>query len=112
MISTQSAVITADKMKIIGFENHSGRTYLCRGVKPLGKVIKGFGNNGRDKTEGVRYKNTFGTYCHGPMLPKNPGFADMMIEKALLNKYGEAELAPLDNSLEVFAREQVKRLYI
>jgi len=103
---------TADKMKIIGFENHSGRTYLCRGVKPLGKVIKGFGNNGRDKTEGVRYKNTFGTYCHGPMLPKNPGFADMMIEKALLNKYGEAGLAPLDNSLEVFAREQVKRLYI
>ena len=103
---------TADKMKIIGFENHSGRTYLCRGLKPLGKVIKGCGNNGKDKTEGVRYKNTFGTYCHGPMLPKNPGFADMMIEKALLNKYGEAQLLPLDNTLELLAREQVKSLYI
>ncbi len=103
---------TADKMKIIGFENHSGRTYLCGNLKPLGKIIKGFGNNGKDKTEGVRYKNTFGTYCHGPILPKNPGFADMLIEKALLNKYGQAELSPLDNSLEILARQQVKSLYI
>lgn len=103
---------TADKMKIIGFENHSGRTYLCGNLKPLGKIIKGYGNNGKDKTEGVRYKNTFGTYCHGPMLPKNPGFADMLIEKALLNKYGQAQLIPLDNSLEMLAREQVKSLYI
>lgn len=103
---------TADKMKIIGFENHSGRTYLCGNLKPLGKIIKGYGNNGKDKTEGVRYKNTFGTYCHGPILPKNPGFADMLIEKALLNKYGQAQLIPLDNSLEMLAREQVKSLYI
>lgn len=103
---------TADKMKIIGFENHSGRTYLCNNLKPLGKVIKGCGNNGKDKTEGVRYKNTFGTYCHGPLLPKNPGFADMLIGKALVKKYGKAELAPLDNSIELLAREQVKSLYI
>ena len=103
---------TADKMKIIGFENHSGRTYLSNNLKPLGKVIKGCGNNGKDKTEGVRYKNTFGTYCHGPLLPKNPGFADMLIGKALVKKYGKAELAPLDNSIELLAREQVKSLYI
>ncbi|MDE6385606.1 MAG: glutamine amidotransferase, partial [Eubacterium sp.] len=103
---------TADKMKIIGFENHSGRTYLCNNLKPLGKVIKGCGNNGKDKTEGVRYKNTFGTYCHGPLLPKNPGFADMLIGKALVKKYGKAELMPLDNSIELLAREQVKSLYI
>ena len=103
---------TADKMKIIGFENHSGRTYLCNNLKPLGKVIKGCGNNGKDKTEGVRYKNPFGPYCHGPLLPKNPGFADMLIGKALVKKYGKAELAPLDNSIELLAREQVKSLYI
>ena len=103
---------TADKMKIIGFENHSGRTYLCGNVKPFGKIIKGCGNNGKDKTEGVRYKNTFGTYCHGPILPKNPGFADLLIEKALINKYGQAQLIPLDNSIEMLARNQVKSLYI
>ena len=103
---------TADKKKIIGFENHSGRTYLCNGLKPLGKIIKGFGNNGQDKTEGVQYKNTFGTYCHGPMLPKNPDFADLLIKKALVNKYGQSELSPLDNSIEILAREQVKSLYI
>lgn len=103
---------TAEKLEIIGFENHSGRTYLGKNVQPLGRVIKGFGNNGRDKTEGVRYKNTFGTYCHGPLLPKNPDFADMLIEKALIRKYGEAELSPLDNSVEILARSQVRGLYI
>ena len=103
---------TGDKMKIVGFENHSGRTYLCNNLKPLGKVIKGCGNNGKDKTEGVRYKNTFGTYCHGPLLPKNPAFADMLIEKALVKKYGEGKLAPLDNQLELFARAQVNALYL
>lgn len=103
---------TAEKLEIIGFENHSGRTYLSQNVQPLGRVIKGFGNNGRDKTEGVRYKNTFGTYCHGPLLPKNPDFADMLIEKALIRKYGEAELSPLDNSVEILARSQVRGLYI
>ena len=103
---------TADKMKIVGFENHSGRTYLGNHLKPFGKVIKGCGNNGRDKTEGVRYKNTFGTYCHGPLLPKNPAFADMLIEKALVNKYGEGKLSALDNRLELFARAQVNALYL
>lgn len=103
---------TEEKIRIIGFENHSGRTFLGDGVKPLGKVIKGFGNNGADKTEGARYKNTFCTYCHGPMLPKNPDFADMLIKTALLRRYDGAELSPLDCSLEILARRQVRDLYI
>lgn len=103
---------TAEKMEIIGFENHSGRTYLGKGVKPFGKIIKGNGNNGRDRTEGVRYKNTFGTYCHGPILPKNPQFADMLIEKALKRKYDNVELEELDSSIETLARKQVRGMYI
>lgn len=103
---------TEEKIRIIGFENHSGRTFLGDGVKPLGKVIKGFGNNGADKTEGARYKNTFCTYCHGPMLPKNPDFADMLIAKALLGRYDSVDLPALDCSLEILARRQVRDLYI
>lgn len=103
---------TAEKMEIIGFENHSGRTYLGKGVKPFGKIIKGNGNNGRDRTEGVRYKNTFGTYCHGPILPKNSQFADMLIEKALKRKYDNVELEELDSSIETLARKQVRGMYI
>lgn len=103
---------TKEGIEIVGFENHSGRTYLGSGVKPLGKVIKGYGNNGEDGTEGVRYKNTFGTYSHGPILPKNPDFADLLISKAVENKYGKTELAPLDDTLEAKARAQVMKLYI
>ena len=103
---------TKEGIEIVGFENHSGRTYLGTGVEPLGKMIKGYGNNGEDGTEGVRYKNTFGTYSHGPILPKNPQFADFLISKALENKYGKTELAPLDDNLEEKARKQVFKLYI
>lgn len=103
---------TEEKIRIMGFENHSGRTYLSKNLKPLGKVLMGCGNNGKDGTEGVRYKNTFGTYCHGPILPKNPDFADLIIENALLRKYGKAELSPIDNTLEIIARKQVRDLYI
>ena len=103
---------TKEGIEIVGFENHSGRTYLGKGVEPLGKVIKGYGNNGEDSTEGVRYKNTFGTYSHGPVLPKNPDFADLFISKAIENKYGKTQLAKLDDSLEAKARAQVMKLYI
>ena len=103
---------TAEKIRIIGFENHSGRTFLGSGVAPLGRVLKGFGNNGADKTEGARYKNTFCTYCHGPVLPKNPDFADMLIKTALERRYDEVELAPLDCSQELLARRQIRDLYI
>ena len=99
-------------MRIIGFENHSGRTYLGKGVEPLGKIIKGFGNNAEDKTEGARYKNTFCTYCHGPVLPKNPDFADLLIKKAVERRYGSCELKPLDCSAEILARKQIRDLYI
>ncbi|HHY47305.1 MAG TPA: glutamine amidotransferase [Firmicutes bacterium] len=88
---------------MVGFENHSGRTYLGNGVRPLGRVIVGHGNNGRDGSEGCVYKNVFGTYLHGPLLPKNPHFADYLIHKALDRKHGEVELPPLDDGLELRA---------
>jgi CobQ-like glutamine amidotransferase family enzyme len=72
---------------LVGFENHGGRTYLGT-AKPLGKVLKGYGNNAEDRTEGAVYRNTFGTYLHGSLLPKNPHFADHLIELALQRKYG------------------------
>lgn len=103
---------TKEGIEVVGFENHSGRTYLGNGAEPLGTVIKGCGNNGEDKTEGVRYKNTFGTYSHGPVLPKNPQLADLLITKAIENRYGKAELAPLDDKLEALAQKQVMKLYI
>lgn len=86
--------------KIVGFENHSGRTYLGDGVAPLGQVLCGYGNNGEDKTEGARYKNTFCSYSHGPILPKNPVFADFLISLALTRKYPDASLEVLDDTLE------------
>lgn len=88
---------------IVGFENHSGKTWLGSGVTPLGRVLSGFGNNGEDGTEGARYKNVFGTYSHGPLLPKNPAFADMLLLTALRLRYPQAELAPLDDALELSA---------
>jgi lipid II isoglutaminyl synthase (glutamine-hydrolysing) len=90
--------------QLIGFENHSGKTYLKPGAKPLGKVIKGFGNNGEDGTEGCVYKNAIGCYMHGSLLPKNPALADWLIKKALEVKYGvKIELEPLDDELELKA---------
>lgn len=86
---------TKEKIRLIGFENHSGRTYLGPSAEPLGKVIKGFGNNGADKTEGVRYKSTFCTYAHGPLLPKNPDFADMLITSALQKNTAKSALLRL-----------------
>ena len=75
---------------LVGFENHGGRTYLGT-AKPLGKVLKGYGNNAEDQTEGATYRNAFGTYMHGSLLPKNPHFADHLITLALKRKYGEME---------------------
>ena len=95
---------------VAGFENHSGRTYLGSGVKPLGTVLHGSGNNGKDGTEGVRDRNVFGTYSHGPVLPANPAFCDKVLETALYRKYGKCELEPLDDRFELAAHEKaVKR---
>lgn len=92
---------------VVGFENHSGKTHLGSGVEPLGTVLAGFGNNGEDGTEGAHYKNVFGTYSHGPMLPKNPEFCDMLLTTALERRYGKAELAPLDDTLELLAHDEM-----
>lgn len=90
---------------IVGFENHSGKTYLGEGVLPLGKVVHGFGNNGEDGYEGARYKNVFCSYSHGSLLPKNPGLADELITLALKRKYPDfVSLQPLNDSLETNAR--------
>lgn len=86
---------------VVGFENHSGKTYLGDGVAPLGQMIEGYGNNGEDQTEGARYKNVFATYSHGSLLPKNPVLCDFILRTALERKYGAPiALAPLDDTLE------------
>lgn len=75
-----------------GFENHNGRTFLGKGEKPLGKVIEGHGNNGEDQTEGVVYRNVFGSYFHGPLLARNEHLAERLILTALTNRYGEIDV--------------------
>ena len=98
-------VINSQFGKLVGFENHSGKTYLKKAALPFGMVARGFGNNGADKTEGCIYKNAIGCYMHGSLLPKNPKLADWLIKKALEIKYKKAvNLRPLDDTLESQAR--------
>ena len=92
---------------VVGFENHSGRTKLGPGVQPLGHVIVGYGNNGEDGTEGARYKNVFGTYSHGPVLPKNPELCDGILTAALARTYGSVTLEPLPDKSEREAHASV-----
>ena len=92
---------------VVGFENHSGKTWLGSGLEPLGKVLSGFGNNGEDGSEGAHYKNVFGTYSHGPLLPKNPELCDFILKTALERKYGSAELSPLDDGFELLAHDEM-----
>jgi lipid II isoglutaminyl synthase (glutamine-hydrolysing) len=90
---------------IVGYENHSGRTYLGNDVQPFARVLSGMGNDDSAELEGARYKNVIGTYMHGPILSKNPHLADMLLTLAL-QKYGTKELlTPLDDSLADMARE-------
>jgi lipid II isoglutaminyl synthase (glutamine-hydrolysing) len=89
---------------IAGFENHGGRTYLGSGERPLGRVLKGHGNNGADGHEGVRRANVLGTYLHGPLLPKNVWLADRLVELAV-----GVELEPLDDRLEAAAHASARR---
>jgi CobQ-like glutamine amidotransferase family enzyme len=92
---------------LVGFENHSGCTYLGPAAQPLGRVHVGAGNNGRDGTEGavcqVGHGWAVGTYLHGPILPKNPHLADVLICLALRRSHGDVDLAPLDDTEEVRA---------
>jgi CobQ-like glutamine amidotransferase family enzyme len=85
---------------LAGFENHAGRTILDEGAEALGRVVSGFGNDGKSGYEGARYKRAYGTYLHGPLLPRNPWFADHLLSEALAHAGGSTELASLPDELE------------
>ena len=94
------------KRVLAGFENHGGRTTLGPGERPLGRVLKGHGNDGHSGHEGVHHGNVIGTYLHGPLLPKNAWFADWLIESALGLP---APLAELEDELERAAHAEARR---
>ena len=92
-------------LRIVGFENHSGRTYLGEGIKPLGRILTGNGNNGTDGYEGAVYNNVYCSYSHGSLLPKNPILTDHMLSLALKEKYSDFNsLGTLDDTFENEAR--------
>ena len=94
---------------LVGFENHGGRTYLGPNTEPLARVVHGSGNDGASGFEGARFKNAFGSYLHGPLLPKNPALADRLLSLALERKYGESTIRPLDDDLEAAAHASALR---
>ncbi|ABZ83845.1 cobyric acid synthase cobq, putative [Heliomicrobium modesticaldum Ice1] len=107
------APFLGDGVSLVGFENHSGRTFLGDrgGIRPLAQVVAGHGNNGKDKGEGAVYKNAIGTYLHGPVLPKNPALADWLIARALERRYGDGSLTPLADTWERKAHGSVARRF-
>jgi lipid II isoglutaminyl synthase (glutamine-hydrolysing) len=105
-IVIESSGLGIDPPTLVGFENHSGKTYLGAGLQPLGRVLKGAGNNGEDGTEGVVRGNIFGTYLHGSLLPKNPHFADLILERALARQ-GLERLTGLASSEEMEAHQSI-----
>lgn len=104
-------IITKSKEfgELLGYENHSGQTFLGQTATPLGVVIKGAGNNGQDATEGARFHNVIGSYLHGSLLPKNPQLADWIIEKAIARKYGEFIPTVIDDRFAELARERTSK---
>ena len=98
-------VVATAEQPLVGFENHSGLTYLGPNAKPLATVVVGAGNNGDDGSEGATQGKVIGTYLHGSLLPKNPWLADKVIAWALERRHGHVELPPLDDSIEREARE-------
>jgi hypothetical protein len=99
------------RYQLAGFENHSGRTYLGSGARPLGRIVAGAGNNGEDGTEGARYREVYATYLHGPVLPKNPWLADHLLTRALAHRYRDfGPLAPLTDQTEALAQAAALRL--
>ena len=98
-------------MPFVGFENHGGRTYTGD-LKPLGRVLFGCGNNGKDGQEGILYKNIVGTYLHGPLLPKNPHLCDYLLKNALMRKYGQAELSPQEDREEKEANLYIRKRFL
>jgi CobQ-like glutamine amidotransferase family enzyme len=98
----------AERRTLVGFENHSGKTYLGPGCAPLGLVEVGAGNNGEDGTEGGIYRDVYACYLHGSLLPKNPWFADHLLRRALVRRYGaDAPFPPLDDRLEEAAHQAI-----
>jgi CobQ-like glutamine amidotransferase family enzyme len=96
---------------VVGFENHGGRTFLGSGLRPLGRVIAGGGNNGEDGGEGVLSGTVIGTYLHGSLLPKNPALADWLLAAGLRHAGGDvAALVPLDDTIEIAAHEMALEL--
>lgn len=94
---------------LIGYENHSGLTVLDDSQPALGRVIKGKGNNGTDRTEGAIYKCVFGSYLHGSLLPKNPDFADALVEAAVLHAGMSFDPMVVDDTFATYAREVARR---
>jgi lipid II isoglutaminyl synthase (glutamine-hydrolysing) len=96
-----------ERRTLAGFENHAGRTYLDEGAEPLGRVVAGFGNDGRSGFEGCRVGRAVGTYLHGPLLPRNPWLADWLLAQAIAHRSGEEppRFDPLDDALEGEAHE-------
>ncbi len=101
--------VRTDWGRLVGFENHSGLTELGAGVRPLGQTQTGRGNNGTDRTEGAVRDNVFGSYLHGPVLAKSPGFADELLRRALARRGAVDPLQPLDDSRELAAAEVAVR---
>ena len=100
------AEVDGESRRVVGFENHAGRTRLGAGARPLGRVVHGHGNNGEDGGEGAVQRRVIGTYLHGPLLPRNPWLADLLLRWALEHAgVGSPDLAPLDDAVEDAARE-------
>lgn len=95
------------KQTYYGFENHNGMTFLGEGERPLGKVLQGHGNNGKDGSEGVIYKNTFGSYFHGPILARNEALAKRILKLALERKYPAGDFSPLNELHEDLTKNVV-----
>ena len=95
-----NVVVESEFGRLVGFENHAGRTRLDPEQPALGTVVKGHGNDGASGREGAVVANCFGTYLHGSVLPKNPAFADALLSRSLERRHGVVELAPLDDDVE------------
>ncbi len=95
-----NAIVETEIGPLVGFENHGGRTLLGSGQQPLGRVLQGHGNNGSSRDEGAISHNVFGTYLHGPLLPKNPHLTDELLRRALARRFGIEDLDPLDDTIE------------
>jgi CobQ-like glutamine amidotransferase family enzyme len=106
-------LLPEDGRRVIGFENHSGKTFRGPGVSPLGTVLHGHGNTGDDGTEGAIFRNVFCSYSHGSLLPKNPALTDLLLERALKRRHpGFGGLTPLPDELERTARAGLLKRFL